>query len=164
MASTCDDAAVIVLVRPIHANSITHGKAPADMLRLLHLVDHRHRIVLDRDATFSLTIRQQLIRPQSELAGALARKYVGRRREEGPFKARFIPKHVQSFPRRQRTLLWTGVAVVSLVALVALIVFMGRDNPPAANKHGYWTSEARPAHPACIRSGNRASRRTGPPA
>ena len=36
--------------------------------------------------------------------------------------------------RRQRTLLWTGVAVVSLVALVALIVFMERENPPAANK------------------------------
>src|SRR4029450_12913437 len=42
--------------------------------------------------------------------------------------------------RRQRTLLWTGVAVVSLVALVALIVFIGRENPPAANKPG--TAEA----------------------
>jgi hypothetical protein len=35
--------------------------------------------------------------------------------------------------RRQRTLLWTGVAVVTLLALVGLIVFMGREEPPASN-------------------------------
>jgi hypothetical protein len=36
--------------------------------------------------------------------------------------------------RRQRTLLWTGVAVVSLLALIGLIVFMGRDEPQADNQ------------------------------
>jgi hypothetical protein len=36
--------------------------------------------------------------------------------------------------RRQRTLLWTAVAVVSLLALVGLIVFMGREEPQAENR------------------------------
>src|ERR1700675_1796680 len=57
-----------------HANSITHGKASADMLRLLHLIDHRHRIVLDRDAAFPLSIHEQLVRSQAEVPGSLTRK------------------------------------------------------------------------------------------
>ena len=62
---------------PNHADSVAHSKALADMLRLLHLVDHRHRIVLDRDAAFPLTIREQLIRSQAEFPGSLTWKKIG---------------------------------------------------------------------------------------
>ena len=36
--------------------------------------------------------------------------------------------------RRQRTILWTAVAVLSLLALIGLIVFMGREEPQAENQ------------------------------
>jgi type II secretory pathway pseudopilin PulG len=36
--------------------------------------------------------------------------------------------------RRQRTILWSAVAVLSLLALIGLIVFMGRDEPQAENQ------------------------------
>ncbi|HEV2825554.1 MAG TPA: DUF3105 domain-containing protein [Actinomycetota bacterium] len=52
--------------------------------------------------------------------GKLARGAAARRREEKR--------------RRQRTLLWSAVAVVSLLALVGLLVFMGRDEPQAENQ------------------------------
>lgn len=58
------------------ADSITHGKSPTDLLRILHLVDHRHRIVLDRDAAFSLGIYKQLVRSKAEFPGPLARRKV----------------------------------------------------------------------------------------
>jgi hypothetical protein len=35
--------------------------------------------------------------------------------------------------RRQRTMLWSGVAVVTLVALIGLIWWEGRETPPAGN-------------------------------
>jgi type II secretory pathway pseudopilin PulG len=43
-------------------------------------------------------------------------------------------RRLQEKQRRRRTLLWTAVAVVSLLALVAVIVFQGRDEPPAQNR------------------------------
>jgi hypothetical protein len=58
----------------------------------------------------------------------------GRQPDKGKLAKGAAARRLQEKQRRQRTLLWTGVAVVSLVALVALIVFMGRENPPAANK------------------------------
>src|ERR671916_805165 len=36
--------------------------------------------------------------------------------------------------RRQRTILWSVVAVVSVLALIGLIVFMGREEPQAENR------------------------------
>ena len=60
-------------------------------------------------------------RPQDKDKGKLARGAAARRLEEKR--------------RRQRTLLWTGVAVLALVALLAVIWFAGRDStPPAANQ------------------------------
>jgi hypothetical protein len=59
-------------------------------------------------------------RPRQPDKGKLARGAAARRLEEKK--------------RRQRTLLWTGVAVVTLVALVAVIVFMGREEPQAENQ------------------------------
>jgi Protein of unknown function (DUF3105) len=50
--------------------------------------------------------------------------------------------------RRQRTLLWTGVAVVALLALVGLIVFMGREDAPAEN---------RPVAAAALEAGRQAA-------
>jgi len=58
----------------------------------------------------------------------------GRQPDKGKLAKGAAARRLQEKQRRQRTLLWTGVAVVSLVALVALIVFMGREHPPAANK------------------------------
>ena len=59
-------------------------------------------------------------KPRQPDKGKLARGAAARRLEEKR--------------RRQRTLLWTGVAVVSLLALIAVIVFAGRDEPPAQNQ------------------------------
>jgi hypothetical protein len=58
-------------------------------------------------------------KPRQPDKGKLARGAAARRLEEKR--------------RRQRTLLWTGVAVVSLVALIAVIVFAGREEPQAQN-------------------------------
>ena len=59
-------------------------------------------------------------KPRQPDKGKLARGAAARRLEEKR--------------RRQRTLLWTAVAVVTLLALIGLIVFMGRDEPQAQNK------------------------------
>ena len=60
-------------------------------------------------------------RPQDKDKGKLARGAAARRLEEKR--------------RRQRTLLWSGVAVLALVALLAVIWFEGRsDTPPADNQ------------------------------
>jgi hypothetical protein len=59
-------------------------------------------------------------KPRQSDKGKLARGAAARRLEEKR--------------RRQRTWLWTGVAVVTLLALIGLIVFMGRDEPQAQNQ------------------------------
>jgi type II secretory pathway pseudopilin PulG len=59
-------------------------------------------------------------KPRQPDKGKLARGAAARRLEEKR--------------RRQRTLLWTGVAVVSLLALIAVIVFAGREAPQAQNQ------------------------------
>ena len=60
-------------------------------------------------------------RPQDKDKGKLARGAAARRLEEKR--------------RRQRTLLWSGVAVLALIALLAVIWFEGRgDQPPASNQ------------------------------
>jgi hypothetical protein len=57
----------------------------------------------------------------------------GRQPDKGKLAKGAAARRLQERKRRQRTLLWTGVAVVILVALVALIVLQGRDEPPAGN-------------------------------
>jgi hypothetical protein len=57
-------------------------------------------------------------KPRQPDKGKLARGAAARRLEEKK--------------RRQRTLVWSGVAVVALVALIGLIVFQGRDRTPQA--------------------------------
>jgi hypothetical protein len=59
-------------------------------------------------------------KPRQPDKGKLARGAAARRLEEKR--------------RRQRTLLWSAVAVVTLLALIGLIVFMGRDEPQAQNQ------------------------------
>jgi hypothetical protein len=58
----------------------------------------------------------------------------GRQPDKGKLARGAAARRLEEKRRRQRTLLWTGVAVVSLVALVALIVFEGRDEPQAENR------------------------------
>ena len=59
-------------------------------------------------------------KPRQPDKGKLARGAAARRLEEKR--------------RRQRTLLWSAVAVVTLLALIGLILFMGRDEPQAQNQ------------------------------
>jgi Protein of unknown function (DUF3105) len=58
----------------------------------------------------------------------------GRQPDKGKLAKGAAARRLQEKRRRQRTLLWTGVAVATLLALVAVIVIAGRDTPQAANK------------------------------
>jgi Protein of unknown function (DUF3105) len=57
-----------------------------------------------------------------------------RQPDKGKLARGAAARRLEEKRRRQRTLLWTAVAVVSLLALVGLIVFMGRDEPQAENQ------------------------------
>jgi Protein of unknown function (DUF3105) len=57
----------------------------------------------------------------------------GRQPDKGKLAKGAAARRLQERRRRQRTLVWSGVAVASLVALVALIFFMGRDDRQATN-------------------------------
>ena len=58
----------------------------------------------------------------------------GRQPDKGKLVKGAAARRLEEKKRRQRTLLWSSVAVVSLLALVAVIFFMGRDEPQATNK------------------------------
>jgi hypothetical protein len=58
----------------------------------------------------------------------------GRQPDKGKLAKGAAARRLQEKKRRQRTLLWTGAAVLSLLALVAVIVFAGRDEPQAENR------------------------------
>jgi uncharacterized protein DUF3105 len=57
-------------------------------------------------------------------------------------------RRLEAKRRRQRTLVWTSVAVLAVVALIAVIVFVGRDEPQAT---------ARPVTPAALEAGRQAA-------
>ena len=57
-----------------------------------------------------------------------------RQPDKGKLAKGAAARRLQEKQRRQRTLLWTGVAVLALVALIAVIVIAGRDTPQATNK------------------------------
>jgi hypothetical protein len=58
-----------------------------------------------------------------------------RQPDKGKLARGAAARRLEEKRRRQRTLLWTGVAVLSLAALIALIVFEGRsDQPQASNQ------------------------------
>ena len=71
-----------------------------------------------------------------------------RQPDKGKLAKGAAARRLQEKKRRQRTLLWTGVAVLSLVALVALIVVLGRDEPQATNK---------PVAPAALQAARQAA-------
>jgi hypothetical protein len=70
-------------------------------------------------------------RPQDGRGGGGGR---GRQPDKGKLAKGAAARRLQEKQRRQRTLLWTGVAVLALVALIAVIVIAGRDEPQATNK------------------------------
>jgi hypothetical protein len=70
-------------------------------------------------------------RPQDGRGGGGGR---GRQPDKGKLAKGAAARRLQEKQRRQRTLLWTGVAVLVLVALIAVIVIAGRDTPQATNK------------------------------
>jgi Protein of unknown function (DUF3105) len=73
----------------------------------------------------------------------------GRRQpDKGKLARGAAARRLEEKRRRQRTLLWTGVAVVTLLALVGLIVFMGREEPQAEN---------RPVSAAALEAGRQAA-------
>jgi hypothetical protein len=57
----------------------------------------------------------------------------GRQPDKGKLAKGAAARRLQEKKRRQRTLVWTSVAVACLVALVGLIFFLGRD-PQATNE------------------------------
>ena len=58
----------------------------------------------------------------------------GRQPDKGRLAKGAAARRLQEKERRRRTILWSGVAVASLAALVGLIFFMGRTDPQATNK------------------------------
>ena len=56
-----------------------------------------------------------------------------RQADKGKLARGAAARRLEEKKRRQRTLLWTGVAVGCLVALVALIWWQGREEPQASN-------------------------------
>jgi Protein of unknown function (DUF3105) len=57
-----------------------------------------------------------------------------RQPDKGKLARGAAARRLEEKKRRQRTLLWSAVAVGSLLALVGLIVFMGREEPQAQNQ------------------------------
>jgi Protein of unknown function (DUF3105) len=65
-------------------------------------------------------------------AGTAAR--TRRQPDKGKSARGAAARRLEEKRRRQRTILWSAVAVLSLLALIGLIVFMGRDEPQAENQ------------------------------
>jgi hypothetical protein len=84
-------------------------------------------------------------RTQPARAGAATR---GRPSDKGKLAKGAAARRLEAKRRRQRTILWSTVAVVALLALVGLIVWQGRDQPQAAN---------RPVAPAALEAGRQAA-------
>jgi type II secretory pathway pseudopilin PulG len=57
-----------------------------------------------------------------------------RQPDKGKLARGAAARRLEEKRRRQRTILWSAVAVLSLLALIGLIVFMGRDEPQAENQ------------------------------
>ena len=71
-----------------------------------------------------------------------------RQPDKGKLAKGAAARRLQEKKRRQRTLMWTGVAVLTLLAFLALIWFQGRDDPQAAND---------PVAPAALQAGRQAA-------
>ena len=71
-----------------------------------------------------------------------------RQPDKGKLARGAAARRLEEKKRRQRTMLWTGVAAVTLVALVALIWWEGRETPPAGN---------RPVTAAALEAGRQAA-------
>src|SRR5581483_7902698 len=75
--------------------SVTHGKAAADVSRLLDLVEHRNRVVFVGNVALSVGGGQQRIVGHAEFSGALARTEKCRRTQEGPIEIVDVTQGVQ---------------------------------------------------------------------
>jgi Protein of unknown function (DUF3105) len=71
----------------------------------------------------------------------------GRPADKGKLAKGAAARRLEAKRRRQRTIVWTGVAVVALLALVAVIVFQGRGG----------TAVNRPVSPAALEAGRQAA-------
>ena len=76
----------------------------------------------------------------------------GRQPDKGKLAKGAQARRLEAKRRRQRTLVWSGVAVAALAVLVGLIVFMGRDEPQASNQ---------PVAAAALEAGRKAAGSAG---
>ena len=74
-----------------------------------------------------------------------------RRPDKGKLARGAAARRLEEKKRRQRTLLWSGVAVAVLLALVGLIVFQGREDAPPTQ------ATNPPVNPAALAAGRQAA-------
>jgi hypothetical protein len=79
--------------------SVPDSEALPNVRGLFQFVDHRDRIILNRDAALAAGIEQELIASQAEFAGALARLHICRRGQIGPFELRLLSQLLQRINR-----------------------------------------------------------------
>ena len=76
-----------------------------------------------------------------------------RQPDKGKLARGAAARRLEEKRRRQRTLLWTAVAVVALAALIGLILFQGRDDTPQAVNQ--------PVTPAALEAGRKEAGSSG---
>src|SRR5260370_24375203 len=82
--------------------SVAHREALADVLGLLDLIDDGDGEILAADAALALGILDQLVEAAAELAGALAGRDRGRRRDGRPVEVVDLLDFLVGLQRRQR--------------------------------------------------------------
>src|SRR4051812_21603953 len=75
--------------------SVRDGEALADVLRLLHLVEERDRVVLGRDAALAPGVGQELIATEPELSGTLAGSDHRGRADVAPVERLVLPEDLE---------------------------------------------------------------------
>lgn len=75
--------------------SVTDGKALPRMLRRLQFVDEGDCKILHRDPAFAIRVAEQLITAEAECPGPLARRELGRGRQEGPVEILFRTQDIE---------------------------------------------------------------------
>jgi hypothetical protein len=89
-------------------DSVRDGEALPDVSRLFDFIDHRDRIVFERDPAFAAAVGQQPLSSGAVSTGALAGHKVRRRAEKRPVQRRFRPQGVEKRGDPERPVLPGG--------------------------------------------------------